>query len=471
MTPPNRYRLHLAWLTRLRWLALVIGAVLILGGEVLLAGALPVAALLSLLLAQAALQAVALRGLAWMDRRFTPADWDRHGPQALTASLVADVLLLVAVLSLAGGADNPFVIVLLVHVALAAVVLTPRASFGLASFAVLLHAGLVLWAPPLPSATPVGDDPARGLVLCGPDGEVILPAAAPAAARPSGRDPGAAERAVQQGGNIVAFAGAVALLISFIGRMRRALDRRDEELARERELRGRAERVQSMATLAAGAAHELASPLSTIAVVSGDLRARWQRANADDAESLEDLDLIRRELDACRVVLDEMAFGAGEVRAGARQRIDVTALLREVATLPDAAPAQVRVEAATALHARVDEAGLRRSLRNLVRNARDAGASQVTIHATNERRGEQPGVRVDVVDDGRGMDPATLARADEPFFTTRATGERMGLGLHLVRRFIEASEGELAISSTPGQGTRATLWWPCGPEFPSETPT
>jgi len=74
--------------------------------------------------------------------------------------------------------------------------------------------------------------------------------------------------------------------------------------------------------------------------------------------------------------------------------------------------------------------------------------------------GLEPGdyVRLSVADDGTGMDAATLARASEPFFTTKPLGQGTGLGLAMVRGFAEQSGGALSITSTPGVGTTVTLW-------------
>jgi two-component system sensor histidine kinase FlrB len=75
----------------------------------------------------------------------------------------------------------------------------------------------------------------------------------------------------------------------------------------------------------------------------------------------------------------------------------------------------------------------------------------VSIHGVHDRTG----IRVIVKDDGPGMDAQTLARVQQPFVTTRATGT--GLGLPLARRLIEAHGGRLVLASSPGAGTTATI--------------
>ena len=118
-----------------------------------------------------------------------------------------------------------------------------------------------------------------------------------------------------------------------------------------------------------------------------------------------------------------------------------------------------------------DKAQLETVLVNLAVNARDAmpDGGSLTIAARPEaghRCRTRPAlaaghyIRVTITDTGAGMDPATLARAGEPFFTTKPLGQGTGLGLAMARGFTEQSGGAIAIASTPGQGTTVTLLLP-----------
>jgi len=75
--------------------------------------------------------------------------------------------------------------------------------------------------------------------------------------------------------------------------------------------------------------------------------------------------------------------------------------------------------------------------------------------------------RIEVRDSGSGMSPEVLARAGEPFFTTKGTGQGMGLGLFLARAVLERLGGRLELRSTPGAGTTVVLLLPARPSFPS----
>jgi signal transduction histidine kinase len=119
---------------------------------------------------------------------------------------------------------------------------------------------------------------------------------------------------------------------------------------------------------------------------------------------------------------------------------------------------------------KVDANQLELALLNLAVNARDAmpGGGTISIDAferdfqSHTADGLSPGVYVvlRVIDNGEGMDEATLARAMEPFFTTKSAGQGTGLGLSMVYGFAAQSGGQFRLHSTRGAGTIAELWLP-----------
>ena len=119
---------------------------------------------------------------------------------------------------------------------------------------------------------------------------------------------------------------------------------------------------------------------------------------------------------------------------------------------------------------RTDKAQLESALLNLAVNARDAmpGGGSIVISATPKTVGERADARIkpgsyvvlSVTDEGEGMDETTLARAMEPFFTTKGVGKGTGLGLSMVHGLAEQSGGKFILSSKKGHGTTAELWLP-----------
>ena len=128
--------------------------------------------------------------------------------------------------------------------------------------------------------------------------------------------------------------------------------------------------------------------------------------------------------------------------------------------------------------ARADANQLEMAILNLAVNARDvmSDGGTLRISAAGEtippghRSGLNPGayVRLSVADTGTGMDEATLARAVEPFFSTKGIGKGTGLGLSMVHGLASQLGGALVLSSKPGLGTNVELWLPQAPE-PTET--
>jgi CheY-like chemotaxis protein len=122
----------------------------------------------------------------------------------------------------------------------------------------------------------------------------------------------------------------------------------------------------------------------------------------------------------------------------------------------------------------VDANQLELALINLAVNARDAmpQGGTLTIASHNEDHGKRiglprdPFVCITITDTGEGMSAATLARAQEPFFTTKGVGKGTGLGLSMVQGFAAQSGGAMRIRSEPGKGTKVTMWLPRAKQGP-----
>ncbi len=229
-----------------------------------------------------------------------------------------------------------------------------------------------------------------------------------------------------------------------------------------------AQRLATVGHLAGAAAHDF----SHLAMAMGELAAELREGAPGPAAAGELEALSRRAATLCRRLLG-MARGAGEA---APTPHDVAAAVAGlVPLLRRLTPMRVRVEAAPgpAAWAVVDPAQLELALVNLAVNARDAISGEGTItlsaaeveaaeHAALRAGGVPPGrwVVISVADTGAGMDAATLARASEPFFTTKPPGEGTGLGLSLVQAMAAAAGGRVLLDSAPGRGTTARLVLP-----------
>jgi two-component system, sensor histidine kinase RegB len=408
-----RAQVSLAWLLRLRWGAVVGQAVTIGVALVVLRAPLPIQRLVLLVLAL-----VASNVVVWVARRFIPA------PLALCgAALVFDALQLTGLLHAAGGAANPFSILYLVYIALAAVVLGARWTWSLATLCIGCYGLLFVSYVPLEHVGHMD-----------------------------------AGMRVHLQGMWAAFCVAAVLTAYFVVQLSGAIERRDAEMAAMRERAARSERLASLATLAAGAAHELGTPLATIAVAASELQRSLEALPGGAAPGLsEDAALIRVELARCRAILDRMAADVGQGPGEAPSEFGVQELVAEA--LASVAPRdRTRVDSSTSgsPRARAPRAAVLRVLRNLLDNALAAARTQVRLRAHADRGGLQ----FVLEDDGPGMPAEVLRRAGEPFFSTKGPGAGLGLGLFIARSLCEQMGGRLRLDSVPGRGTIARVELP-----------
>lgn len=357
-------------------------------------------------------------------------------PKALGALFFTDATALTALLYFSGGPHNPFNFVYLVNIVLAAVVLGRRWSAALAIYSSLAFGLLFLWHEPM----------------------VFMAIQDPHAHHDGGHTQNMAMEMHLQG-MWVAFTVSAAFLVYFVGRITQELQRREEELRAAQTAALRLEKLSALGTLAAGAAHELATPLSSIAVIANELEYRLQ--DPATAELHDDVSLIRQEVERCRNVLDQLAVDAGASGGASHEVIDIDSFVREVV---DAcrSPQTIRVQEAAA-DAKMTFCAPKRpvaqALKALLNNAVDASDGKdvlLQVICDNESIG------FEVKDDGHGMPPEVLERATEPFFTTKAPGKGMGLGLHLCYAIATGLGGDLRLHSQEQTGTTAILTIPQG---------
>jgi two-component system sensor histidine kinase RegB len=260
--------------------------------------------------------------------------------------------------------------------------------------------------------------------------------------------------------------GGVAELVShYVARARAALAQQEAQVNEARERASRSERLASLTTLAAGAAHELSTPLATIAVAARELERNATRVaepQAVGAALRDDAHLIRSELDRCQVILDGMSGRAGAGLPTTLEPLAPTAIARLVQErLADARRQQLDVEIESdASVPAATGAEMVQAISSLLRNAFDASPNDDRVLLRFAARDGM--ARIEVRDRGAGMRREAQVRAGEPFFTTKEPGKGLGLGLFLVRTFAERSGGTLEFDVN--QGTTAILEIPALPE-------
>ena len=331
----------------------------------------------------------------------------------LFVQLAVDVAAIAGGLYFTGGASNPFAWFFLIPLIISATVLPAAATWSMALLTCACYTLLMFFYVPLTDTPHLEHD----------------------------------ERFAQHVfGMWFGFVLSAALISWFIAGMARTLRERDRLLALAREQTLRNEQLVALGTLATGAAHELGTPLATMAVLTHEMQR-----NTNDEATMRKLTLVRDQIERCKRALSILSASAGEVRAESGSLIPVQRFLDEVVS----AWRRQRLEASIATefvsHGEqaqiVNEYTLHQALLNLLNNAADVSARSIKLTATwNQTR-----LDMQIEDDGPGLQPAQKAQLGKPMPSEKEYG--MGLGLVLTHATIQRLGGEISLVELDQRGT------------------
>lgn len=409
--------LRLDTLVRLRWLAIAGQSLAVAGVHYGLGFPLPFGWCF-LAIAISAWLNIALRIRFPLNHRL------REGPA--TALLSFDILQLAALLYLTGGLQNPFAILFLAPVMISATALPPRHTLALGLLAAAMATMLVFLHRPLP---------------WGGVERPFLPVS-------------------YQLGNWA----ALLLGLGFTGiyAWRVAKEARDlsDALAATELVLAREQHLSQLDGLAAAAAHELGTPLATIALVAREL----SKHAPPEGEMAEDIILLREQVERCRGILGKLA-SLQDDDAGPLDRLSLRLLIEEAAgpQRPFGVPFEIAMEGEKPEPVCRRNPGMIYGLGNIVDNAVDFASTRVAITA----QWTDATVILTIADDGPGFPPEVLMRAGDPYLSgardkeTRAGGG-LGLGLFIAKTLLERSGATLMFSNLPQPQTGASIRirWP-----------
>lgn len=405
----SNLRLDLRRMVILRWWLLVAVAIAVSSAPTLADIALPQAQMFAIVALMAAFNVY----VKWSTR----AD-ESTGASELFGHLCVDLVALALLLYLSGGAANPLISFLLVPVAVAALSLPGALAASIALLAVGIYS-LLMWK--------------------------FLPL--------SVGDAGRATR-LHLVGMWLTFVVSATMIAWFVARMTASIRERDICLAAAHEQALRDERVMALGALAAGAAHELGTPLTTIAVVVGEL----EREVFQNAEVHADLALVKEQVGICKKIISRMAARAGAERPEQLEVQDAIVWLQGVrarwhAMRPQAS-SQLRFEQGGSGPRVTTEATLEQAVVNLLNNAADASDSAIDILLV----WDQTRLRIVVTDDGPGFSDDVLRQAGRMPVPGGTDG--VGIGLLLTFSAVERLGGKVVLENPSSGGGRASIELP-----------
>ena len=418
-------RVRLGTLNNLRWLAVVGQAVALLVVRLGLDFDFPVVLAAAPIVASALLNV--MLAVAYPSAR-------RVSPREATAFLGYDIVQLAVLLFFTGGIENPFSLLFIAPVVIAASTLDLTSTLLLGGLAAASISFLAETHLPLPWS------PVNGMRL----------------------------PQLYQIGIWVSLILGIGFTSIYAWRIASEASRMSDALLATQLALAREHRLASLGALAAAAAHELGTPLATIAVVSHELAREF----AGNSEHAEDVRLLRAEAERCRAILARLAQPE-EAVLGHGEPVPLGALLDDIAAPHRGVDVAITIDVQPGVPPKVWRVpAVLHGLGNLIENAADFASHEVRLRA---RWGEQD-LMVDVMDDGPGFAAEIFEQIGEPYVTSRpgrktrpdgvdpADGkqEGMGLGFFIAKTLIEQTGGAVSARNRVGGGAIVSVRWPRG---------
>ena len=361
---------------------------------------------------------------------FNLATWFRLGLRQpvsdgeLFAQILVDVAVLTELLYFTGGAANPFATMYVLPLTVAAAALPWACTWSVAAVAGACYLLLMFFSTPLMHAN--GEPLEHRLFIAG------------------------------MGINFVITVGLIAY---FVARITDTLREHERLLAQARENDLNNERIVQLGALAVGAAHELGTPLSTMAVVVKELQGRWRKR----PELLGELSVISDQIELCKGALSNLVASAGHTRmdGGGKLALDefLKAVVEDCRLMRPKVVVRCQWDGMLPAPEIVAEQTLRQAILNLLNNAADASPEQVDVEGEWNARE----LRIRISDRGRGVPPEAAEKIGRLFVTTKPPGTGHGVGFALSRAVIGRFGGSVSLSNRPERGACTEVRLPLAP--------
>ena len=329
------------------------------------------------------------------------------------AQILIDVLALGALLYFSGGSTNPFVSLYLLPLTITAAALPWAFTWVMAVITIGCYSLLLFYYVPLPHDHSEHNS----------------------------------EFTLHVSGMWLAFVLSTVLIAWFVVKMGISIRERDKDLSRAREQALRDEQIIALGTLAAGAAHELSTPLSTMAVVSREL----QKDHAENSELQNNISILRDQINQCKHTLTQLLADAGQTRAEDTSGQTVDRFLREILDkwklMRPTVQFTYHCNGVHPVPQIINTQSLGQSILNLLNNAADASLENIEIKSDWDNKE----LRLEILDLGKGLSEETVQRAGQVFFTSKP-GHGFGIGLFLANATVERFGGSVRLTNRENGG-------------------
>jgi two-component system sensor histidine kinase RegB len=349
-------------------------------------------------------------------------------------NLIIDSSVLTYLLFWAGGATNPFVFIYLIPIAVAAAALPVRYAWYMSFLSAVYYTLLMRYYIPLP--------PVESHLFNGAFDLHIF-------------------------GMWVNFMLSAVLMTIFIAGIAKAVQQRDRSLTRAREEALKSEKIVAMGTLAAGVAHEISTPLSTMTMLVEELTEDPDQTPS----SKRDLQLLRKQIDICKEKLGEMLDSSGHTRSEGGHALPIRQFMERLLDQWQVVRPEIRLD--QFYHEPFDnsvivvELTISQSIINLLNNAADASVDNGQDEVAIEISSSKELLLITIEDEGCGITPQQAEQAGEISFSTKKSG--FGIGLVLSNASLGRFGGNVLLNKREERGTQTEIRLPLGELIISES--
>jgi two-component system sensor histidine kinase RegB len=342
--------------------------------------------------------------------------------------LVIDIFSFSLILYFSGGATNPFTFFYLIPLAISATIIPGRRTWILAVLTVGIYSLLLKYYVPL---TYFGHEHHDMSAHDGLFTQHII-------------------------GMWFGFGVSATLVTWFVTYLSRELKQRDRDIAEARRRELRDQQMITLGTLAAGTAHELGTPLASLAIVTGELTQGYDPAQ--HPELFADQATLRREIQRCKDILSQLAETVGESRAETGHPVEAQEFVerivdrwRQQRSVP---PCETHLPDGPLARNLIYDQTIAQAMINLLNNSADVTAEKVSINIS----ATEQALQIDILDDGDGFSDEAIAMAGEFSFTSKPHG--MGIGLFLALTTLRRAGGDVQFMRQNPAGTCTRVMLP-----------